>query len=85
MKQARNIVVKTLFNPDEYLSFDAKCVSSDVSHSKALRDLAKGWMTQRNDIRRRRQSDRTEYSQNMAIVCPSKSNFGAVPQMRRHL
>lgn len=43
MKIARNIVVKTLLNPDEFLAFEAQCISSDVSQSKALRDLANGW------------------------------------------
>lgn len=82
MKSPRNIVVKTLFNPDEYLAFNAECVAADVSHSKALRDLAKGYVSQQRNVNRG--SDRKEWpgsGQNMAMFLPSRANYGAKMQM----
>ena len=35
---ARNIVVKTLLNADEFLKLETACKQSDISQSKALRD-----------------------------------------------
>ncbi len=44
---ARNIVVKTLLSADEFLTFETACKHSDISQSKALRDLANGWVNDR--------------------------------------
>lgn len=41
--QVRNITVKTFLSADEFLAFENKCISTDISQSKALRDLANGW------------------------------------------
>lgn len=43
MKSPRNIVIKSLFNPDEYLAFKNKCESEDTTQSRALRQLANDW------------------------------------------
>lgn len=43
MKTKRDIVVKTRFSADEYVSFASKCVAADIPQSKALRDLAIPW------------------------------------------
>ncbi|MGK5049490.1 hypothetical protein ACQ4WP_26880 [Janthinobacterium sp. GB4P2] len=43
MKTTRDIVVKTRFNADEYVSFAAKCLAADIPQSKVLRDLAIPW------------------------------------------
>ena len=44
---ARNIVVKTLLNADEFLRLESACKQSDISQSKALRDLANSWTNDR--------------------------------------
>lgn len=72
----RTIVVKTLFNPDEFLAFDTECVNADISHSKQLRDLAKGWMTQRNDRRDQVQKEWPGRSQCKSIIFPSRASRG---------
>ena len=43
MKSTRNIVIKSLFNPDEYLAFKNKCDQEDTTQSRALRELASDW------------------------------------------
>jgi hypothetical protein len=43
MKSPRNIVIKSLFNPDEFLAFKAKCDQEDVTQSRAIRELANDW------------------------------------------
>lgn len=86
MKRApRDIVVKTLLNADEFLEFDQACISADTSHSKALRDLARGWMKDRNDKRQRTRSEWPSASQNMAMFLPGRANYGASPRMSMRL
>lgn len=74
MKTPRNIVVKTLFNPDEFLAFEAKCKASDVSHSRVLRDLANHWIAKRslNDRRRGRRTERPGAGHNLSMILPSR-------------
>jgi hypothetical protein len=43
MKNPRSIVIKSLFNPDEFLAFRAKCESEDITQSRAIRELANDW------------------------------------------
>jgi hypothetical protein len=43
MKSPRNIVIKSLFNPDEFLAFKAKCDQEDITQSRAIRELANDW------------------------------------------
>lgn len=43
MKTPRNVVIKSLFNADEFLAFKAKCEESDTTQSRALRELANDW------------------------------------------
>ena len=43
MKSPRNVVIKSLFNPDEFLAFKAKCDQEDITQSRALRELANDW------------------------------------------
>ena len=40
----RNIVVKTFFNPDEYVQFKHHCEANGLTHSSALRILSIGWL-----------------------------------------
>ena len=42
MKTARNIVVKTSLNADEYVNFKHQCELLDIPQARALRDLANG-------------------------------------------
>lgn len=69
----RNIEVKTLFNVDEFLELQEECDAADVTRSKLLRDLAKGWLADRKDSRRQEQRERPVYSQNMAMLLPSRA------------
>jgi hypothetical protein len=43
MKSPRNIVVKSLFNPDEFIAFKNKCDQEDITQSRAIRELANDW------------------------------------------
>lgn len=78
MSNTRTIVVKTLLSADEFLALDSHCKQADVSHSKALRDLAKTWIAgaQRNDRRAPAKSERPGYGHNMAMFLPGKTSYG---------
>lgn len=43
MKSPRNIVIKSLFNPDEFIAFKNKCEAQDITQSRAIRELANDW------------------------------------------
>jgi len=43
-KSTRDIVVKTLLNADEFKAFEQQCHADDVSQSRAIRELVKGWL-----------------------------------------
>lgn len=43
MKTPRHIVIKSLFNANEFLAFKAKCEDEDITQSRALRELANDW------------------------------------------
>lgn len=43
MKSPRNIVIKSLFNPDEFIAFKSKCDQEDITQSRAIRELANDW------------------------------------------
>lgn len=77
MKNPRTIVVKTLMNPDEFLAFDAACVVADVTHSKQLRDMAKGWTAQINVKRVKPSTEGPAWAQNMAMLLPGRPHYGA--------
>lgn len=78
----RNIEVKTLLNADEFVDLERECKEADVTRSKLLRDLAKGWLADRKDSRQQRQAERTAYNQNMAVFLPSRA---ARPRMHMRL
>ena len=78
----RNIEVKTLLNADEFVDLERECKAADVTRSKLLRDLAKGWMADRKDSRQQRQVERTGYGQNTAMFLPSRT---ARPRMHMRL
>lgn len=73
---ARNIVVKTLLNADEFLKLETACKQSDISQSKALRDLANHWV---NDRRLDWEKERPACGHKRAIHTPNRarrpSNF----------
>ena len=73
MKTARNIVVKTLFNPDEFIAFESRCGLADVSQSKALRDLALGWTRCGNDRREERKRNRPDVGHKRHMILPSRT------------
>ena len=74
MKTPRTIVVKTLMNPDEFLAFEKTCKTSDVSHSRVLRDLANRFVANRNTNCRRRhgRSERPSAAHNLAMILPAR-------------
>lgn len=84
MKTNRDIVVKTLLNADEYLAFEAKCESEDVPQSKALRDLAKSWIAnrQRNGRRGQGRTERPAFGHNLAMLLPPRANSNRGMHMR---
>lgn len=58
MTQAnRSIVVKTFLNADEFIEFERRCQDSDISQSRAIRDLVKHWL-HRSATRLREKSTR---------------------------
>jgi hypothetical protein len=79
---ARNIEVKALFNADEFIELERECAAADVTRSKLLRDLAKGWLADRKDSRQPRQQERPGYGQNMAMLLPSRTTR---PMLRMRL
>ena len=78
MKNPRHIVVKTLMNADEFLNFEAKCKKADVSHSRALRDLAIRFSTPHATQvnRRSRRNERPSFGQVMSMILPSRASKG---------
>lgn len=85
MKDPRNIVVKTLMNPDEFTAFAAACEEEDVSQSKKLRDLGNAWVANRNDRRRQGRREWPSGAHNQAMFLPGRVNYGAAPQMRMRM
>ena len=81
MKSLRVIEIKTLFNADEYTAFRDECLVADVSHSKQLRDLAKGWV---NDRRKVDQRERQGGGYNPAMFLPNRNSYGS-QNMRIHV
>lgn len=81
MKHPRNIEVKALFDADEFIELKTECDAADVSRSKLLRDLAKGWLAERKDKRSHPQPERPAYGQNMAMLLPGR----AVARPRMHM
>jgi hypothetical protein len=73
MKDPRTIVVKTLFNADEFVAFSAQCQADDVPQSKKLRDLARGWLAERNGKAQQQRQKRPGRGQVMAMVLPSRA------------
>lgn len=73
MKDPRTIVVKTLFNADEFVQFSNQCEADDIPQSKKLRDLAKGWLAERNRTAAQHNQKRPGRGQVMAMLLPSRS------------
>ena len=72
----RDIVVKGLLNADEYIDFAKECEASDISHSKAVRDLVRGWVNSKRNVKR--ELPPMEWpgaGQNMAMF-PSRRLYG---------
>lgn len=83
MKDPRNIVIKTLFNADEYSAFRDACNDADITQSKQLRDLANGWVARRNDRRRRGRGECPIQGQNRPMFLPGRVRFaGRTMSMR---
>ncbi|HWT40934.1 MAG TPA: hypothetical protein VN081_06775 [Dongiaceae bacterium] len=83
MKDPRNIVIKTLFNADEYSAFRDACNDADITQSKQLRDLANNWVTQRNDRRRFGRGECPGAAQKQAMFLPGRVRFaGRTMSMR---
>lgn len=83
MKDPRNIVIKTLFNADEYSAFRDACNDADITQSKRLRDLASGWVAQRNDKRRVGRGECPGTAQKQAMFLPGRVRFsGRTMSMR---
>lgn len=78
MKDPRTIVVKTLFNADEFVAFSNQCVADDVPQSKKLRDLARGWLAERNRTAVQHVQKRPGRGHVMAMVLPSRTARPAV-------
>jgi hypothetical protein len=72
MKDPRTIVVKTLFNADEFVAFSTQCEADDVPQSKKLRDLARSWLAERNRTATQHQPKRPARGHVMAMVLPSR-------------
>ena len=72
MKDPRTIVVKALFNADEFVEFSTQCKADDVPHSKKLRDLARGWIAERNRTAVQQHPKRPGRGHVMAMVLPSR-------------
>ena len=85
MKTTRDIVVKTLFNADEYLAFDTACTEEDIPQSKILRDLGNAWVAYRNDRRRPVRNEWPSSGHSRAMHLPGRVNYGATPQMRMRM
>lgn len=78
MKDPRTIVVKALFNADEFVAFQAQCKADDVPQSKKLRDLARGWLAERNRTAVQQQPKRPGRGHVMAMVLPSRAARPAI-------
>lgn len=74
--RSRHIVVKTLLNADEFLEFEKHCQATDISHSRAIRDLVKQWL-HRSSARLR--AERPRAGQNMALLFPGRRGGAPVP------
>lgn len=73
MNHPRTIVVKALFNPDEFVAFSNQCQVDDVPQSKKLRDLARGWLAERNRTAVQHGHQRPGRGHVMAMVLPSRA------------
>lgn len=73
MKNPRTIVVKTLLNPDEFLEFSEQCQAEDVPQSKKLRDLARGWLAERNGKARQQRQEWSAHGQVPAMLLPGRA------------
>ena len=78
MKDPRTIVVKTLFNADEFVEFSNQCKADDVPQSKKLRDLARGWLAERNGTAQQQRQKRPGRGQVLAMVLPSRAARPAI-------
>lgn len=72
MKTPRNVVIKSLFNADEFLAFKAKCDSEDITQSRALRELANDWSNVSSLCSR---MERPKHDQKMPSAARGRSRF----------
>lgn len=70
----RSIVVKTFLDADEFIEFERRCKDSDVSQSRAIRDLVKKWL-HRSATRLREKSTRAGPS----MAFPGRRGGAPVP------
>lgn len=85
MKDPRTIVVKALFNADEFLALSEECKTADVPQSRLLRDLAKSWLAERKDNRAQQLKERPPFGQNLAMLLPGRTNYGVRVSLRMRL
>jgi hypothetical protein len=76
MKQARNIIVKSCFTPDEFIDFNGDCAAVGKSQSAMLRDA---WRAMRNGTARIVPLGRPPIGQRMAMFPPRRA---ARPELR---
>lgn len=74
----RHIVVKTLLNADEFCELTRKCSQSDMSQSKALRDLIHSWIPRRHVMQERRPVERAMHGHNTALF-PARRGGARIP------
>lgn len=80
----RDVVVKALLNADEFVEFANECKNSDISQSKAMRDLVRGWVNGKRNISRELPGrEWPGAGQNMAMF-PSRRLYG-MPRVHMRL
>ena len=72
MKTPRDIVIKSLFNADEFLAFKAKCDQEDITQSRAIRELANDWSNVSSLCNR---MERAKQGQKMPMATRGRSRF----------
>jgi hypothetical protein len=80
MKNPRNVVVKALFNADEFVALNDACAREDVSHSRLLRKLAMEFVKQRQSTEAAGQEKCAGAGQKLAMPNPhARVNYGVAP------
>ncbi|MGZ4872756.1 MAG: hypothetical protein ACXV99_12730 [Candidatus Angelobacter sp.] len=80
MKNPRNVVVKALFNADEFVALNDACIREDVSHSWLLRKLAMDFVRQRQSTEAASPEKCAGAGQKLAMPSAnSRVNYGVAP------